>query len=287
MSLVNRPDRKKKTPSAKTFGVLLFGLPIFLWSTYANAECKPQGIGEVAKVDRVYDGDTLRLTDGRHVRILGMNAPEVDHGKKQTGQALGEEARIATEAFFKKDKTVRLFYDVQRVDRYERTLAHVFDSKGNNLSGYLLRNGLAFHVAVPPNLGMNECLHGEENIARRKQLGVWKHNEWQAKPASTLKMTDTGFKRIQGKVVKVRQEKSIWLELDGPLVIKISPSDKKNFSVQQWQSWKGKRIEVRGWITNRGTGVVKDDGFDSKAKAKKPFKPLVVQPRISGALELL
>ena len=299
MSLVNLPDRKKKTPSAKTFGVLLFGFHSLFVSFASTAECVPEGTGELAKVDRVYDGDTIKLTDGRHVRILGVNAPEVDHSKEKTGQALGDESRAATESFFKKDKTVRLFYDVQRVDRYERTLAHVYDSKGNSLSGYLLRNGLGFHVAVPPNLSLNECLHNEEALARRKQLGVWQDIHWRATPAAELTLLDTGFKRVTGKVVSVRQAQSIWLELDGPLVIKISPSDKKNFSVKQWQLWKGKEVEVRGWITDRSNNAEAKEGADDqgdvpakKGKSRKispakSFKSLVVQPRIPGALELL
>lgn len=297
MSLVSNPGHKTKTPSAKTFGVLLFGA-FGLWSALtANAGCAPTGAGELATVDRVYDGDTLRLTDGRHVRVLGVNAPEVDHGKKKNGQALGNESRAAAEAFFKNNKTVRLFYDVQRVDRYERTLAHIYDLKGNNLSSYLLRKGLAFHIAVPPNLSFVNCLHADENIARQQKLGVWQSADWQATPAAQLTMSDTGFKRVRGRVVSVRQEKSIWLELDGPLVIKISPSDKKNFSVQQWHSWKGKQIEVRGWVTARSNGTNKrsgdamsdePEGKDGDvSKATKKYKSLVIQPRIGEALELL
>src|SRR6185436_10331708 len=98
----------------------------------------------------------------------------------------GEESRMATEAFLKANKQVRLFYDVQRVDRYERTLAHVYDLQGNSLSANLLRRGLGFHVAIPPNLSLNECLQGQEAIARKKGLGVWIDREWRAIPAANL-----------------------------------------------------------------------------------------------------
>ena len=249
----------------------------------------PGGIGEAAVVERVYDGDTLKLRDGRHVRILGINTPEVDHGKEKTGQALGDEARLSAEAFFKKDANVRLFYDVQRVDRYERTLAHVYNPKGESLSAYLLRLGLGFHVAVPPNLGLNQCLQAQEQVARQKHLGVWRDPAWRALPARGLTMRDTGFKRVVGRVDKVRVAQSVWLELDGPLVIKISPADLANFSHKDWRSLTGKTLEVRGWVTERGGEEGSGKGKNEKGRpaAKRSYKSLLIQPRIESNLELL
>lgn len=284
MSLVSFPGPKTKTPSVQTLGVLLFGLYCFSASGFA-ADCMPAGAGEMAVVDRVYDGDTIKLKDGRHVRILGVNAPEIDHGKELTGQALGEESRKATEVFLKSNKSVRLFYDEQRVDRYERTLAHVYDAQGNSLAANLLRNGLGFHVAIPPNLSLNECLHGQETIARKKGLGVWSNAAWQAKPAAMLRLTDTGFQRVTGRVMSVRKAQSIWLELDGPLVIKITPTDLKNFPSSNWSTWKGKQVEVRGWVTERGGN--EESEKKGKSSAKSTYKSLIVQPRIAGNLELL
>lgn len=283
IGLVNFPGQKAKTPSVQTLGVLLFGLSAIFNTAWAD--CVPKGAGEFAVVERIYDGDTLKLRDGRHVRILGVNAPEVDHGKEPTGQALGEQSRIATEAFLKANKQVRLFYDVQRVDRYGRTLAHVYDAKGTSLAANLLRKGLGFHVAIPPNLSLNDCLHGQESIARNKGLGIWSHSAWRALPAAKLTLEDTGFKRITGRVVSVSKAQSIWLELDGPVAIKITPSDLKNFPATDWDTWKGRRVEVRGWVTERENR--EGAGKKRKSSAPKSFKPLIVQPRIAGSLDLL
>ncbi len=283
MSPIKLAGPLAKTPSVQTLGVLLFGL-LNLASTIALAECTPAGEGEMAVVERVYDGDTIKLADGRHVRILGVNAPEVDHGKEKTGQALGEDARQMTEAFVKKDKQVRLYYDTERVDRYERTLAHVYNTKGNSLAGELLRAGLGFHVAIPPNLSLSECLHDQQQIARTKGLGIWSNAYWRAKPAAQLSEDDTGFMRVTGRVISVRHAQSIWLELDGPIAIKITPSDLPNFSVRSWKSWEGRQVEVRGWVTESGSEKRKPS---KKSKTQTQSKPLVVQPRIQGNLELL
>jgi endonuclease YncB( thermonuclease family) len=264
---------------------LLFGIQGFCVGGAALADCMPAGVGEMAMVDRVYDGDTIKLKDGRHIRILGVNAPEIDHGKERSGQALGAESRLATEAFFDANKQVRLFYDVQRFDRYGRTLAHAYDLKGNSLSAHLLRKGLGFHVAIPPNLSLNECLHAQEAIARTKSLGVWRDSYWKALPAAHLTLNDTGFKRISGRIVNVHKAQSVWLELDGPVVIKITPTDLKNFPAYNWQSWEGKQVEVRGWVAERGGGEEAEK--KRKSSAKTPYKSLIIQPRIAGSLNLI
>jgi micrococcal nuclease len=278
--LVISPDFKSKTPSVQTLGVLLFG---FYWfaATFAMADCMPSGAGETALVTYVYDGDTLKLNDGRRLRVLGINAPEIDHGEEQTGQSLGEESRRAALAFFKSDKTVRLFYDQQLRDRYGRTLAHIYDAQGNSLGAHLLRSGLAFHVAVPPNMSLNDCFIAQEAIARRKGLGVWGDPAWRAKPAMSLKREDRGFQRIIGRVLDVKVSQSVSLELEGLLVINIPSADLKRFPAINWKAWSGKSVEVRGWVTERKPRK------SGKRSVPNSFKPLVIQPRIASNLELL
>ncbi|WP_376748670.1 thermonuclease family protein, partial [Stutzerimonas nitrititolerans] len=43
----------------------------------ASAACSPPGPLQVQKVAQVIDGDTLRLVDGRSVRLIGLNTPEL------------------------------------------------------------------------------------------------------------------------------------------------------------------------------------------------------------------
>jgi hypothetical protein len=48
-----------------------------IWLPGAQAFCPaPVGLSSVA-VQRVVDGDTLRLSDGRSVRMIGLNTPEL------------------------------------------------------------------------------------------------------------------------------------------------------------------------------------------------------------------
>lgn len=261
---------KLKTPNVKAFGVLLFGFNCFLFSCFLHAECGSP-IVETAQLKHVYDGDTIKLKDGRHVRVLGINTPEIDHGEERIGQPLGKEATAAAVAFFKHNKTVKLSYDTVHVDHYGRSLANVYDAQGNSLAAHLLRRGLGFHVAVSPNISSAKCLRSVEAEAKQLGLGVWGNAYWKPQHASELTVRDAGFKRVQGKVVKVHQSKSVWLELDGPLSIHISPTD-GYFMAQDWQQWQGQQVEVRGWIAKRKP---------SKSRKRKNnfahvFKPLTM-----------
>jgi len=48
--------------------------------------------GEWVTVKRVNDGDTVHLADGRFVRYIGVNAPEINH-ERNTAEPFGFEAR--------------------------------------------------------------------------------------------------------------------------------------------------------------------------------------------------
>ena len=64
----------KKASLVGAFFVSVFCLP-------AHALCPAPGKLPQAKVQRVVDGDTLRLADGRNVRLIGLNAPELAHAR--------------------------------------------------------------------------------------------------------------------------------------------------------------------------------------------------------------
>ncbi|WP_132530889.1 thermonuclease family protein [Pseudomonas aeruginosa] len=55
-------------------------------SAFAGAAeaCRPTGALQNVEVARVVDGDTVRLRDGRSVRLIGINAPELAHNGRTT-----------------------------------------------------------------------------------------------------------------------------------------------------------------------------------------------------------
>ena len=88
-------------------------------------------------VERVIDGNTIKLTNGERVRLIGIDAPESQPNNKaksdaeRTGQDLetinkmGQEATEFVKGLIKEGQEVRLEFDVQGRDKYGRTLAYV------------------------------------------------------------------------------------------------------------------------------------------------------------------
>jgi len=108
-----------------------------------------QAFPQEAKVGRVVDGDTIELTDGRLVRYIGIDAPEVRRRARpgdrewRTGggnrwvedpQPFGHAATEANRALVE-GKRVRLEYDVQTRDRFGRLLAYVYVSDPSRTPG--------------------------------------------------------------------------------------------------------------------------------------------------------
>jgi endonuclease YncB( thermonuclease family) len=85
----------------------------------------------LTEVERITDGDTIVATISNQtklrLRLLGIDAPEVPHGKKP-GQPFGEEARDYLDHVIG-GKPVRV--DAYGLDEYKRILAVVWDDQVN------------------------------------------------------------------------------------------------------------------------------------------------------------
>ncbi len=53
-------------------------------------------------------------------------------------------------------KTVRLEFDVQEQDRYGRLLAYVFLKDGTFVNAWLVENGYAAVMTIPPNVNTRD-----------------------------------------------------------------------------------------------------------------------------------
>ncbi|WP_198040026.1 thermonuclease family protein [Microbulbifer agarilyticus] len=203
---------------------------------------------EVVGLKQVVDGDTLRLSDGRRVRLIGVNTPELAH-RKRPAQPLAKEAKDFTERFLA-GGDLELVYDRDRRDKHGRVLAHVYNHRGDSLESALLSAGLAFHIAVAPNLSLSECLASREQVARQKHRGVWSPDLWPVLQAAQVSPGDGGFVLLRGTVKKVHRNRFIWLDLDGPVALRVDPRSAP--TLRQKKHWRGDQILVRGWLVDRG-----------------------------------
>jgi micrococcal nuclease len=198
------------------------------------------------KVKMVYDGDTVRLEDGRKIRLLGINTPEVQH-KNKMADAGGEQARLWLINKLQHAK-VRLEIDAEKTDKYGRTLAHLFTENKEHINLSLLKAGLAAVSIYPPNLlYVNELLAAENN-AEQDKLGIWQRPEYAVIPVGNLTETGhPGWTRLVGKAVTIRNTtKSVYLVFSSQFEVRIER--KWLFLFPDINGYLGKTIEVRGWL---------------------------------------
>lgn len=126
-----------------------------------------RGETEVVQVKRVIDGDTFVTTDGRKIRMIGINTPEVGRPFKQ------EAADALKELIWGADVTLE--YDgpkAKAVGRYKRTLAYVH-AKGVFVTGEIVRRGLAYVYLYPDTKSHNEELIAYQREARAAKRYLW------------------------------------------------------------------------------------------------------------------
>ena len=121
-------------------------------------------------VEKVFDGDTIKLENGEKVRLLGIDAPELHHPELPV-QRFAQEATdyMAKQVLGKK---VTLEYEPDNLrDIYGRLLAYVYVD-GKMLNAELVRLGYAFAYTKGSTHRLVEFLALEKE-ARSRQMGVW------------------------------------------------------------------------------------------------------------------
>lgn len=228
----------------------LLGALFAFWALAAVAgqECNLAQPEDQARVRHVYDGDTLTLQDGRKVRLIGVNTPELGRDEA-ADEPFAIAARDALRrALFLSGQVVGLRYGAERQDHYGRTLAHVFARTGENLSATLLRQGLGMAIAIPPDLWGLECYQAAEREARVATRGLWAHPDFQPRESRSLSLRTTGFMLVRGRVERIgRAREARWVELEGPVALRVAEANLGYFN-PSLETLVGHRIEVRGWF---------------------------------------
>jgi micrococcal nuclease len=142
-----------------------------------SAQSKDAGAraGELRKVVRVVDGDTIVVSPNEKVRLIGVDTPETVHPKKAV-ECFGKEAKQFTRDAVE-GKTIRLVLDKvntkrQHKDRYGRTLAYAYLDDGTMLNAELIRRGYAHAYTRFPFRYLVE-FRELERAARIQPVGLW------------------------------------------------------------------------------------------------------------------
>ena len=226
--------------------------------TFASETCPaPRNSSlENAKVKWVYDGDTLLLTDKRKIRIIGIDTPETRH-HKQKAEPYGAKAKEALRGKLKQSNyAIKLLYGKEKKDRYSRTLAHVFLKDGTNISSWLLEQGFAKTLTIPPNVKFAHCYKSIETSAQQNNQNIWKTKRHQLQKATSLNTKTKGYIRLKGEVRKLKKRsKSITFNISNnqkkPIQVKIKNRNLRYFKSVNFDTLNGKSIIVSGMLKNK------------------------------------
>ncbi|RKY35710.1 MAG: nuclease [Candidatus Duberdicusella sinuisediminis] len=131
------------------------------------------------KIIKVIDGDTLVLEDRSHLRLIGIDTPELR--KKTFKGFVYEPAPLAEEAkeFTRKlaeGKYARIEFDVDKRDKYGRLLGYCFIKEKEKelfLNKRLLEEGFSVLYTYPPNVKYIEEFVKAQREARQSKKGLW------------------------------------------------------------------------------------------------------------------
>jgi len=148
-----------------------------LLSVLIVAACAGGVTGRVpADVVNVYDGDsiTVRYDSGKRakVRLIGIDAPEMTDIPRARASIDAVPCRDYLDGLLA-GKHVLLEYDVEKTDKYGRTLAYVYLPDGRMANEEMLRAGYARLLTVPPNVKYVERFRAAQEEARAASRGLW------------------------------------------------------------------------------------------------------------------
>ncbi len=120
-------------------------------------------------VVRVIDGDTIELSDGKEIRLLGIDAPEKNEFYYEESKNFLKNLVLGKKVILEKDFTDR--------DKYGRYLRYVFVDKVF-VNYELVRKGYAKAITRIPDVKYNDILIEAENEARKNKIGIWSNDSF-------------------------------------------------------------------------------------------------------------
>ncbi len=222
-------------------------------SSHCGSEAMPP-----ARVDRVIDGRSFVLDDGREIRLASLEVPPA----AETSPA-GQAARAALTSMLI-GETVALRGAAPAPDRYSRVIAYVFaggNQRPRSVAHTMLAQG---HARVGAAIGEPACaaeLLSQERVARTAKMGLWGDPQYAIIAAGNLAGLVAGrgrFAVVEGKVLSVRESGgTIYVNFgrrwSQALTVTISKRQERIFTGAGLgpKALENRRLRVRGWVEVR------------------------------------
>lgn len=202
----------------------------------------------IVQVVKVFDGDTVRLADGEHVRLIGINAPEIAHDNRPA-----EPVALAAQRYLEKlvgGRRVGLVVGVEPRDRHGRLLGNLLVDGEHSAAELLLAKGYGSLIAIPPNIRNLDRLQAAEAHARRAHAGIWGNPYFAPVPVAQLHFRGGAFRFVSGTVEHTgRSRKYTYLDFDHHFSVAVPNADWRTYFGVDPHRFIGRRLVVRGWLT--------------------------------------
>jgi micrococcal nuclease len=216
---------------------------------------------ETGTVAAVLDGETLQLSDGRTVRLIGAKAPSAPLGwRGEDPWPLVDEAK-ETLSKLASGADVELKFGGRRIDRHGHALAQVFVVNGGTrlwLQEELVAKGLARVYSFPDNRACVAELLAGETEARDKRLGVWGSPAYRIQSAGDVERLGRlthSYQLVEGTVAAVgegggRLYLNFAKDWRSDFTISVARKDLSAFAAAgvDLNGLTGKCVRVRGWV---------------------------------------
>ena len=242
------------------FGLVLL-LVCALWAGSAQA-AGPQRLplGGTAVVKAVMSGDTVILSDGRVLRLSGIQAPRIVQSRARPhAWPLAADAKAALERLVM-GRSVTLYVAGPRQDRHDHLLAQLVRDDGLWLQGEMLSLGWARVMVAPDLRELSAEMYAREQAAREARRGIWDNRFYAVRDSTALGPHDLdSFQVVEGRVVSVSISK-------GQIYLNFGANWRTDFSVRVLRrsvkpfrqldgdprQLQGRVLRVRGWLFRHG-----------------------------------
>jgi endonuclease YncB( thermonuclease family) len=254
---------------------------------------------EAAQVASVVDGETLKLADGRTLRLIGAKAPLAPlRWRGDDPWPMVEEAREALARLVPPGATIELRFGGSRSDRYDHILAQAFVVDGAQrtwLQEKMVGQGLARVYSFPDNRACVAELLAREADARAKRRGIWHVAVYRVRDAldvERLGRLTFSYQIVEGRVAAVGGRGRVYLNFTDDwttdFTVEIERKAMPLFAKAgiDPKALAGKRIRVRGWIAWRNGPMIEATHPEQIELLPEPVKPAKPEPLPDDSIAL-
>lgn len=245
----------------KRIGIAMLMLGCLSLASCSWASTSPQKLQTNVwySVSDYIDGDTFKIKvgdDKRTVRLLYVNTPEVAQvDSNRPEEPFGQEASDYTKQALSESAEIRLTFDKEQVDKYQRTLAVVELKDGRILNELLLEEGLAKVMIVEPNVKLENVYKQIEQTAKQAELGLWGTDREKFKNVYPVKEAEqTGIELAvdkQAELATISNNSNVDIELAGWKLVSVRGN--QTYEFEKYRLSAGDKVTVS---SNNGKDVL-------------------------------